>query len=91
MLPCFDEPSFKATFEISITHEKRLTALSNMHLLKSIYCNFRLVKDHFAKSVKMSTYLLAIAVLDDFERVHRTTRDTEKPIMVSLSKKTLIK
>jgi aminopeptidase N len=29
-LPCFDEPSFKATFEVVIVAEKSKTVLSNM-------------------------------------------------------------
>lgn len=28
--PCFDQPEFKAKFEISIAHKKNITALSNM-------------------------------------------------------------
>lgn len=28
--PCFDEPAFKAKFEISIAHPENITVLSNM-------------------------------------------------------------
>uniref|UniRef100_A0A0N5AI81 Aminopeptidase n=1 Tax=Syphacia muris TaxID=451379 RepID=A0A0N5AI81_9BILA len=84
MLPCFDEPSFKATFEISAIRDSKHTVLSNMHLLKSTTLDNGLVLDRFEKSVKMSTYLLAIAVLNDFKDVHKMTSDTKKPIRVSL-------
>lgn len=30
--PCFDEPAFKAMFEISIAHRDNITVLSNMKI-----------------------------------------------------------
>lgn len=33
--PCFDEPSFKAKFTISIARSKNMTALSNMPINKT--------------------------------------------------------
>lgn len=30
VLPCFDEPAFKATFDITIGHERSMSALANM-------------------------------------------------------------
>lgn len=34
--PCFDEPSFKATFEITVEHPKLYNALANTPLETSI-------------------------------------------------------
>ncbi|XP_049625072.1 leucyl-cystinyl aminopeptidase [Suncus etruscus] len=60
--PCFDEPSFKATFVIKITREEQYTALSNMPKKSSVHVGDGLVQDEFHESVKMSTYLVAFIV-----------------------------
>ncbi|CAI2292767.1 unnamed protein product [Caenorhabditis sp. 36 PRJEB53466] len=84
MLPCFDEPNFKATFQVSIIRDPNHVARSNMNLLVSKEINNSLIKDDFEKSVKMSTYLLAIAVLDGYDYVRRLTRNTTRAIEVRL-------
>lgn len=63
--PCFDEPSFKASFTISITHDPEpYYALSNMPRVRLVTRQDGLVEEHFAPSVKMSSYLVAFAILD---------------------------
>uniref|UniRef100_A0A1I7UT26 Aminopeptidase n=1 Tax=Caenorhabditis tropicalis TaxID=1561998 RepID=A0A1I7UT26_9PELO len=84
MLPCFDEPNFKATFQVSIIRNANHIARSNMNLSFSKEYKNGLIKDEFEKSVKMSTYLLAVAVLDGYGYIKRLTRNTTKPIEVRL-------
>ncbi|KAF1769653.1 hypothetical protein GCK72_001470 [Caenorhabditis remanei] len=84
MLPCFDEPNFKATFQVSIIRNANHIARSNMNLLMSKEYKDGLIKDEFEKSVKMSTYLLAVAVLDGYGYIRRLTRNTTTPIEVRL-------
>ncbi|XP_017892658.2 putative aminopeptidase-2 [Ceratina calcarata] len=63
--PCLDEPSLKAIFEIHIERPKNYKALSNMPVAstdRSTIPNYEL--DHFEKTFKMSTYLVAFAVTD---------------------------
>ncbi|XP_013907456.1 PREDICTED: glutamyl aminopeptidase [Thamnophis sirtalis] len=60
--PCFDEPNKKATYTISITHERDYEALSNMPVEKTVPIDDKWTKTIFRKSVKMSTYLVAWAV-----------------------------
>lgn len=70
--PCFDEPSFKANYSISIRRTPKHIALSNMPVEKTVKLNADLLEDHFAVSVKMSTYLVAF-VICDFKSVTATT------------------
>lgn len=55
-----------------------------MNILISKEYKNGLIKDVFEKSVKMSTYLLAVAVLDGYGYIKRLTRNTQKAIEVRL-------
>ncbi|XP_064190866.1 glutamyl aminopeptidase [Anguilla rostrata] len=60
--PCFDEPNKKATYKISITHDKAYGALSNMPVEKTEELPGSKTKTTFELSVPMSTYLVCFAV-----------------------------
>ncbi|XP_074548534.1 glutamyl aminopeptidase [Halichoeres trimaculatus] len=71
--PCFDEPNKKATYKVSITHDKDYQALSNMPPEgPSQELPGNKLRTSFKKSVPMSTYLVCFAV-HKFGFVERTS------------------
>ncbi|OAF67505.1 hypothetical protein A3Q56_04739 [Intoshia linei] len=69
VFPCFDEPSYKAFFNITISHHKNYTALSNGKLIHSVDSPYKdIVIDYFDTTPYMSTYTIAI-ILSDFVRI----------------------
>ncbi|XP_026354365.1 endoplasmic reticulum aminopeptidase 1 isoform X4 [Ursus arctos] len=75
--PCFDEPAFKANFSVKIRREPRHLAISNMPLVKSVTVAEGLLEDHFAVTVKMSTYLVAF-IISDFKSISKMTKSGVK-------------
>lgn len=74
--PCFDEPSFKATFLIKISRKEDYMTLSNMPKAKTTKLNNGLFLDEFEKTtVNMSTYLVAFIVAN-FTPVSNNVSDT---------------
>lgn len=65
MFPCFDEPSFKATFDLSVVADRGDTAISNGRIIADEPLpggsRHRIT---FSTSPRMSTYLVALAVGD---------------------------
>ncbi|CAJ0564863.1 unnamed protein product, partial [Mesorhabditis spiculigera] len=83
--PCFDEPNMKATFQLSVVRGPHYVTRSNMNLRVSRErAEDGLYIDVFERSVKMSTYLLAVAVLDNYDYMKRLTKSTQEPIEVRL-------
>src|SRR3989344_3995235 len=72
--PCFDEPSAKAVFDVSLTVPSAHTAISNTMPteIKEHEGGYKTVS--FAPSPLMSTYLLAF-IVGDFEHIEKKTRD----------------
>ncbi len=59
VFPCWDEPDFKATFQTTLVVAKGLEAYSNARELERVSLDDGRVEFRFAKTMKMSTYLLA--------------------------------
>jgi aminopeptidase N len=80
MFPGFDEPAFKATFDLSVIADKGDTAISNGRIVKDepLPGSTR-HKITFSTSPKMSTYLVALAI-GDWQCLERTVDGT--PIRV---------
>ena len=77
--PCFDEPDLKANFSMSITRDTSHIALFNTESLGiPEQRKDGLVTDHFAESVKMSTYLVAFVVCDYQAKVSNAANGTIK-------------
>jgi len=62
--PCFDEPSFKAIFETSLTHNKKYKAISNMPSSREEDLSSNRRKTYFLPSLEMSTYIVCWVVSD---------------------------
>ncbi|XP_047146431.1 glutamyl aminopeptidase isoform X1 [Hydra vulgaris] len=61
--PCFDEPSMKAQFKLTLNHDSQLISVSNMPIESSETKNGK-TKNTFKTSSIMSTYLVAFVVCD---------------------------
>ncbi len=62
--PSFDEPAYKATFDISLTVDKRDTVISNTNQVSDTAAEAGKHTLTFARTPKMSTYLVAFLVGD---------------------------
>ena len=72
VLPCFDEPSFKATFDVQLEHRTDMQALSNGIETKTETINDRWSRTYFKTVYFMPTYLLAF-IVHDFSHIDVTS------------------
>jgi len=71
MFPCFDEPGFKATFDLTTTADRGDTAISNGRIVNDQPAEGNRHRITFSTSPKMSTYLVALAI-GDWQCLSRT-------------------
>jgi puromycin-sensitive aminopeptidase len=65
--PCWDEPSFKAVYQVTLVVDEKLTAISNARVLRETVLPGTGKKEVvFADTIKMSTYLVAF-IVGEFE------------------------
>jgi aminopeptidase N len=79
VFPCIDEPDAKATFDVTLTTETKVTVLGNMPIKKQLKQNNLLVTT-FGTTPIMSTYLLAWVIGE----LHKKTGFTKSGIEVNI-------
>ena len=67
-LPCFDEPDFKASFDVEIEHRSDMIALSNGMELSTVELDDHWSRTVFKRVAAMPTFLLAM-VIHDFQNI----------------------
>jgi aminopeptidase N len=81
LLPCWDEPLRKATFNVSIDVPKDRMAVSNMPIAEVTELSTTTQRVRFQETPKMSTYLLFIGV-GDFERIQSRVDGVDVGVVV---------
>ncbi|XP_064456765.1 thyrotropin-releasing hormone-degrading ectoenzyme-like [Ornithodoros turicata] len=66
--PCFDEPLFKATFNVTVIHPSALNAISNMPILSKTDVPEGVVATAFRRTPLMSTHSVAWTVSESVNR-----------------------
>ncbi len=64
--PCWDEPAFKAVYQVTLVVDEKLTAISNARVVRENALPGNKKAVVFADSMKMSTYLVAF-IVGEFE------------------------
>ena len=73
--PCWDEPAFKAVYQVTLVIDEKLTAISNARVVNERGLKGTEKKEViFADSMKMSTYLVAF-IVGDFEATEPVEAD----------------
>ena len=81
MLPCFDEPGFRSTFNVTVKHDSRFTTVrsnglaSEPHLIGGGWAETR-----FNTTPSMPVYLLTILVSTFGQRTTYTLNNTDNPV-----------
>ena len=84
-IPSWDEPAYKATFDLSVTVPADEMAVSNMPVASKANAGHGLEKVTFQTTPKMSTYLLFFG-LGDFDRVTTSSDGTEIGVVMQKGK-----
>ena len=74
VLPCFDSPEKKATFDVILVVDQPLTVVSNEEIVEEIRLGKGKKRVRFRRTPKMSPYLLFLGI-GEFDRItHETDR-----------------
>ena len=84
-IPCWDEPAYKATFDLSVTVPEGQMAVSNMPIKTRLDKHDGRDEVLFERTPKMSTYLLFFG-LGDFDRETTKLGDTEIGVVTQKGK-----
>jgi aminopeptidase N len=84
-IPSWDEPNYKATFDLAVTVPADEMAVSNMPVASKTDLGHGLAKVTFRTTPKMSTYLLFFG-LGDFDRATTTSDGTEIGVVMQKGK-----
>lgn len=85
VFPCFDEPKYKSTFDISIGRREDMVSLSNTDkkAQEPMAANPTYIWDHYETTPIMSTYLVAFAVGDFLS--HNFTSKSKQGVIITVS------
>jgi len=84
-IPSWDEPAYKATFDLTVTVPSNEMAVSNMRVASKVGVGNGMEKVTFQTTPKMSTYLLFFG-LGDFDRATTTSDGTEIGVIMQKGK-----
>ncbi|KAG0243775.1 Aminopeptidase 2 mitochondrial [Actinomortierella wolfii] len=80
--PCWDEPSIKATFSLTLQAPQGMTCLSNMGVLSTTLLENGMQEVTFHKTPIMSTYLLAWTIGDfDYIEAYTSGEYNDEPLL----------